>query len=122
MQLKLRKTNSTFTVIGTQKQASLVSRLIRRLKKRKSKKTSEIERLHYEMDKQSKLIAQLNRQVSDLQSDRRIANKELYKLAAPKKVKTSAVRQCTSQWDLQVNCTRANTSSISELLWKINLL
>ena len=113
MQLKLNKTTSTFTVIGTQKQASLVSRLLRRLKKRKSKKTTEIERLHYEMDKQSRLIAQLNRQISDLQSDRRIANKELYKLAAPKKVKPS--RQCNSQWDLQ--CTRANnTSSVSELL------
>lgn len=66
---------------------SLVARIIRKMKK-KSSKTKEIERLQYEMSKQTRLIAQLNRQISELQNDRRDRNKALYQMAAPKKRKS----------------------------------
>ena len=113
MQLKANK--NSFTMIGSTKKRSLVGRLLRRIRAGKNSKSKEIERLHYEMDKQSRLIAQLNRQINDLQSDRRIANKELYKMAAPKKVKT--VKPFHSQYNVHTpKHTRELNSSLSVLL------
>ena len=116
MQLKMNKNANSFTMIGSKQKKSLVGRILRRIRNSgKKSKSKEIERLHYEMDKQSRLIAQLNRQINDLQSDRRIANKELYKMAAPKKVKT--VKAFHSQYNVHIpKYTKELNSSLSVLL------